>query len=432
MSRYAAAGLLVLLAASYRLWLPPHWTATHLYPNVPMLDLPAAWLGICNLLTMAILVIAGPVLLAFDRPERSLLRRASWCTIAITFAVAFTADQHRLQPWAYQLALYAVLFALVPRQRVVGYLQLLTISIYAYSSIGKFDYQFLHTVGQEFLAAAAGLVGIQVETWDESIRTKLAAGFPAIELLAAILLVIPKTRRIGGWLAIAMHASLLVLLSPWVMSHSAGVLTWNVFLAGQAYLLFCRPTSTDGANVKSGEGERPDEATPLPTNPWQAMLANAIVAVAILLPLTERRGRHDATQFHWDHWLSWALYSPHNSRVHAEIHRNVLGKMPAELQGMVSDDTDGDGWQTLDLDKWSLQTRGVPILPQARYQLLVAGKLARANDWNREIRCVLRSASDRFDGTRSETWLRDYQAMHEAENRFWLSGNASSESGEGR
>ena len=62
---------------------------------------------------------------------------------------------------------------------------------------------------------------------------------------------------------------------------------------------------------------------------------------------------------------------------------------------------------SIDDGPWSLQTLGVPIYPQARYQLAVAEKLAREHKLGSAIRVIVRGVSDRWTGERSRaevTW----------------------------
>ena len=77
--------------------------------------------------------------------------RALWWSVAACLLVSFLLDQHRLQPWAYQSAIYALVFAAIDPRRTRRYLIPLAASVYLYSAAGKFDFQFAHTVGQDFL-----------------------------------------------------------------------------------------------------------------------------------------------------------------------------------------------------------------------------------------------------------------------------------------
>lgn len=406
-TRYWAISFVVLLIASLGLWLPPDWPTTKAYPAVPMSAFmapvvqPFGYLAIPILGTLCVAIIV----LDSDSPRDRKIRGIGWFLVSMVLVVGFAVDQHRLQPWAYQTFLYGLIWTIIPRQYSMPFLRVITASIYLYSSAGKFDFQFVHTVGQEFLITAGRFVGWDVSAWDEVLRNRLVLIFPAVECSVAIACVAPPTRRLGGVLAIAMHGSLLLLLSPWGMNHSFGVLTWNAVLAGQAYLLFVRPVETPSTAARPA---------------GRLALASILTFVVVVLPLSERRGRGDTQAWHWDHWLSWSLYSPHSSRFYLEVHQSRVADIHPDLRSAVDDDPDGDGWHAIDLGEWSLSVRGVPILPQARYQLLLAIATAEQHDWRDAVRGVVRSASDRHDGTRREEWLIGRKDMKKAASRYWL------------
>jgi hypothetical protein len=392
-SRYWAIMLLLLVSVSFRLWLPVDWTDSSAYPNVPLFGFPESitwWISAC--LLPVIVAATGVIVLS----GRESWQRLSWLVIAVMLAVGFAGDQHRLQPWAYQSCLYAVWFVLLPARWQMTACRVLTISIYFYSSLGKFDYQFLHTVGQDFLGTAMRPLGVEIEQWSMNSRLNAAVVFPAAEFLVACLLMFSRTRLVGGCLAIGMHTTLIAMLSPLGMNHSAGVMMWNAVLAGQSYWLFLHAAEpSDAVNREA----------PIAFRSVRIAISLIVLLLAILLPLSERRDRADADAWHWDHWLSWSLYSPHNSRLNVEIHASVIDSIPVKMKSSIAEDEDGDGWHEFDLGSFSLQSRGVPVFPQARYQQALASAIAQQNGWTHGIRGVLRSSSDRWDGTRREVWM---------------------------
>lgn len=417
LTRYWAASFLALLVASNRLWLPSDWTSTEEYPSIAMSAASESFANLFAIIALPIFTSCCLTIIGFDADSKlhHRLRVVGWSVLVLTLGTGFAADQHRLQPWAYQVLLYGLIGICLPRRGALPFLRAITVSIYVFSSIGKLDFQFVHTVGQNFLNTAWSFVGVDVSAWDESIRNALVLGFPAAELMVGVLCSVPKTRRWGGGMAIVMHASLIALLSPWGMNHSPGVLVWNAALAGQAYLLFVRteaitPAVTDEA--PSNHHER--------SSARRYGLAGLLTLVVISLPLTERRGRENQQRWHWDHWLSWALYSPHNSRFYWEVRPHDIDSLAPSIREALGEDPDGDGWRTLDLDQFSLNVRGVPVLPQARYQLQLAMAITEQQGWNRAVRGVIRSASDRTTGVREEQWLVNFKEMQEASKQYWL------------
>ncbi len=328
-----------------------------------------------------------------------------WWLISGLLILLFVIDQHRLQPWAYQTAIYATVFASMSPAAARRWLVPLAASVYIYSAAGKFDYQFVHTVGIDFLRAIAGPVGGLPDEMPISTRSWIAFLFPVSEIAIGILLLLGPTRRWAGIGAMFMHASLMAILGPWGLNHSAGVLLWNVLLTIQAWFLFV-------GSAHSGErAELTDPQRPMFHH--GAIVAKMLVVLAMLMPVFERHG-------YWDHWPSWALYSPHNSRLDAEIHRSGVRLLPAEMRTLIEPDANGDGWQTLSLDRWSLDTRRVPIYPQSRYQLGLAVAIAESRDIDDQIRGRLRSVSNRRTGKRSEKLLLGRTELQQATKNFWL------------
>ncbi|MEM6366516.1 MAG: MauE/DoxX family redox-associated membrane protein, partial [Planctomycetota bacterium] len=285
-SRFWAVSLLALLFSTMRLWWPLNTPAIATYPAVPsveLLTLPA-W---CDALFVPL--FASAVIVFFSRlgPPRSKIS-IGWAIIGLAIAVGIADDQHRMQPWVLQTGFYSIILACLPSNEALRPIRAIAISIYAYSAAGKLDYQFIHTVGQDFLGSAVGVVGLETTQWPESIRTAGAFAFPVSELIVAGLLAWPRTRRIGGVFAMLLHASLIVLLSPWVMGHSLGVLIWNGVLIGQSWFLFLTPMEPALSPLSTSKrAVQPSDAG------WRRTIAITTSCVAVSMPLAERSGYWD-------------------------------------------------------------------------------------------------------------------------------------------
>jgi hypothetical protein len=142
-------------------------------------------------------------------------------------------------------------------------------------------------------------------------------------------------------------------------------------------------------------------------------LAQGLIVASLLCPLLERRG-------YWDHWPSWSLYSPHTSRVEIEVHRLASSSLDPHLASFLEVDEDGDGWRKLSIGRWSLASRGVPIYPQARYQLALAARIAAQSQLSDEIRARLQGVSDRWTGRRDEQLLSGRAAIDVGLQQYWL------------
>jgi hypothetical protein len=369
-------------------------------------QLPAAmgWLPLVGVLAGAIFVLVSPVRF-----------RAAWWLIAAALALGCLIDQHRLQPWAYQSVIYGCVFASMRPSMARQILIPLAASVYIYSAAGKLDYQFVHSVGQDFLNVPLGWLGA-VDAIDKNTKATLAHVLPAVELFVGVMLLFAKTRRLAGGLAICLHVSLLILLSPAGLHHSHGVLIWNVLLMVQAWYLFVAPSHNDLHDNRllyrrlfRLPFRRSDEGGGLGRG-----IARILVIIALIAPASERAGL-------WDHWTSWALYSPHSSRVAVEFHRSVTNELPKSAQDHLGEDDDEDGWRSLALDAWSLDSLGVPVYPQARYQLALVNELAARGDIeNSAVRCTVRGVSNRVNGRREEKPLLGRKEIEKALENYWL------------
>lgn len=397
--RVWGAMLLALVFLTYPLWISPPGAT---YPSIPL------WSGFEAASFLAIpasLILLVALALAIAMPNRF---RWAWWLVAVCLLITFLTDQHRLQPWAYQSCLYALVFASMNESVGRRFLIPLAASVYIFSAAGKLDFQFSHTVGQEFLETIAAPLGGIPESIDLSVRNRLALVMPGVELIAGICLLPQITRRWSAMVLIVMHLTLIAMLGPWSLDHSRGVLIWNGMLIAQAILLMMRhpPSPTPSPETESAHSP----GCRLTTLQW---IVGGVIAVGIFAPLSERSG-------YWDHWTSWSLYSPHTSRAEVELHQSVIGTLPPEIERYLLEDSDGDGWRRLSLEQWSLADRFVPLYPQARYQLALAARLARDRDWDREMRVRLRGIADRWTGEREDRRLLGKQQVDKALNHYWL------------
>ncbi len=365
------------------------------YPSVAMLRMSdeaqfgLSWLALVGIVTSCCGVIVCPRI------------TATWWVISACLFLSFVLDQHRLQPWAYQAAIFGVVFANMPWGNARRWMMGLVASIYIYSAIGKFDFQFAHTVGQDFLAPVLDLAGIDAKL-SERAKVLLTLLMPTIELLAGCGVCLPWTRRLSGCMLMLMHGGLVLLLGPWGLNHSFGVLLWNLVLGVTAWELFVRRHTTHESEPMIDR---------IHVGVW---VAKGLVIMAILMPLGERSG-------YWDHWTSWALYSPHNSRVKVQVHTSIADALPPSLGIPFSEVRD---WIDVDLDEWSLRSRGVPIYPQARYQLALATKLAENEGAGNGVRVIVQSVSDRWSGTRREQYAMGVQEMRKLLDSYSLAAGS--------
>lgn len=385
---------LMLIAVTWRLWTPQD-----LFPQVPLLRLAAGSPAVFDYL--ALLAMIGGLASIVSRSRYRSAAVLCWL-FPIGFALAVALDQHRLQPWAYQISALAIVFSVSGPSRGLTLIRLLTVGIYGWSAVGKFDFQFVHTVGSQMIEAMTRLVGVPADALSPTATRQAAFVLPVGELMVAILLIWRRTRRTGVAFAVALHTTLIVVLGPLGLGHQPGVLIWNGFFAIQAVVLFW-PTA----------GTRPNADAPR-----EALRGSAVATVAamLLLPVLERFDR-------FDHWPSWALYAPHSSRATIYVSPEALASLPPSLVALLEDPDPqrGQRWVRLPIDRWSLRTLGVPVYPQDRFQLGVALALARDARLDRQIRVELRSTADRFSGLRETEVLVGRPALQRATRHYFFS-----------
>lgn len=400
--RWWAASGLALFAATWKLWTPQIE-----FPQVPLF----AWAGALPPFVdrLALGALLGSLAAAAWKPHT----RRSWVAFAGSLGVLMVLDQHRLQPWAWQLLLMATVFmdssasggcqpseSLPVRQRILGGLtssacliQVLTISIYFWSAVSKLDAGFLASHGQTLVEALLNAVGIDAAPWSPRWKRWLAFCLPLGELLVAVGLCWPRTRRIALIAATALHVGLILALGPLGLGHQAGVLTWNVAFIGHIWLLFGARTF-----VVPSLGGSLSEAR----NRLKAELRTALIVFACLWPITERRGL-------CDRWLAWSVYVARAERVRVTLTDNGLQRLPESARRCA---TDGE----LPLDQWSLVSLNVPIYPQLRFQLGVVEWLRQRCGEDNLVEVIVQHS----DGVRVEIERLTVEQFDEQRRAFWI------------
>ncbi len=343
-----------------------------------------------------------------------------------SLAILFALDQHRFQPWAYELALLCIVALThsrnLDKRNAVKLMRWLLISIYLYSAIGKLDFEFLHTVGQQMLAVVMKFFNVNAGLLSSPAKLALVASFPLLELAIAMGLMFRPTRAISAWLAIALHLGLILILGPLGLNHRFGVLVWNLQVAGQVFILFLLPASkpqTESVESEQAVAPESEEHSKEPRQQSRISALQAVgwsaLAIAIVMPATERFG-------FWDHWPSWALYAPHSSRVFLEIAAPDVSKLPDSLQSLIEPESEETItiWKPVPLDAWSLATLQTPIYPQARFQIGVAEAIIRKAPSEPRFRITVLGTASRFSGVRQQKTIDGLPQLAKLENRFWL------------
>lgn len=393
---WASFGLLLFLV-TWRLWTPQT-----VMPQIPFFAVLTQLPGYVDWLAVA---VAATSLLVSGVSNKEPVWRLAMMLFATATVVLILLDQHRFQPWAYQFVLFATIMANCRERLATRLMRWIVVSIYVYSAISKFDYQFLHSLGPQFLSTLTGFVGLASHDWSANSQAWIAALFPLGELVVGIGLLVSQTRRVAVFAAIGLHLLLLLILGPWGLAHQPGVLVWNLYFMAQAWLLF--------AEHKAIEVPATDDTS------WRAAeyLCCCVTGVVIAFPVSESLG-------YCDHWAAWELYSPRSSRVQVAIHDSVLDRLPQNIQRQLGPGNDENDWRQLYVDRWSLESLAVPIYPEDRFQLGIALALAEQFDLGLAIHVTQQSASDRWTGERDETTFVGDEQLKTAREPFLINVNA--------
>lgn len=391
--RLVAVFAVALIGVTWRLWTPQSE-----FPQVPFLaalcDAPA-W---CDWVLLAGMGLG--LCLAMIGGDARRLPRGGIGLFAVSLAASCLLDQHRLQPWAYQFLIVAMIAALVPSPRGVRPVRLLVVSLYFWSAVSKIDAAFLESHGQLLLDGLLSGLRRDAGALNPEVRRLAAGMFPLGEMSVALLLLLPRTRAWGLAGSIAMHGLLLLALGPRGLDHRPAVLVWNVyFLAQNAVLFRPRPATPPAA---------PEEAAAPPTR----FVATTLVALAVALPALESLGW-------WDHWPSWAVYSSRPAMVSVYVHEAGVPSLRPSLKPFVGPAAPLSEWRPIRLENWSFRTLDCPVYPQERFRLAVARAIA-AQTGPPGILVRVEGPPDRRTGRRDAVELRGEPELQARCRRFWL------------
>jgi hypothetical protein len=361
--RLLGVGGLALLAVTWRLWTPQD-----VFPRVPLFAwAPPRWWDWASFA----MLVAG--LLGLCLPAR--YRRISAATVAGGFAIQFLADQHRLQPWAWQFFILAVVIALADDRTAFRGWFLLAVMIYAWSALSKADDAFVAdfaAILRRTMMTPIELIGLKWTLVGEFVLeklTQLLAILPALVEIAIPGLALPvRTRRWAFRLSAVMHLYLITLLGPWGLGHQPGVLLWNLFFIGQNALLFGDCSLSFPFSLWTTVVDRPLTGSLARTRRW---VTESFLTFVLLWPALEPWGYCDA-------WLGWAVYVPRFQQVDVRIHDDALNGPLSELNEFA--EASGP-WKTymeppltseMEVRRMSLKTLGVPAYPNHRFAVGVA------------------------------------------------------------
>jgi hypothetical protein len=305
------------------------------YPLSPVLDaLPGLSVPLAHIVLGALLVaLAGGAVTPWPRP---------CVAAALALALVLAAgDQSRWQPWFYQYLLMLGAFVGVARRQAtedgLDTCRLVLVGLYLWSGLQKLNVTFATVVFPWLVAPLTGRLPAALGAWLG------AAGpvVPVVEIALALALLVPGARHAAVLLAVALHASVLLLLGPPGHAINAVIWPWNVAMPVLVVLLFWR------APVRARQvlGRRRPA--------WHVVVA----VLVLVLPLLSTVGL-------WDAYLSGALYSGNIQEAVIVVTPDVKARLPEEARRHVV--TNRTGAELLVVGDWSLAAVGAPPYPEAR------------------------------------------------------------------
>jgi len=143
LGRVAAASLLILMTATWQLW------SVTTFPRVPLVGALLRLPGWVEWTALAAFAAAQLVALIWGFDRRAGRRGVAISVLAL--GVLVLADQHRLQPWVYQLLVLEIVLAGLPAAEAIAVTRLLVASIYFYSALSKLDRSFFESGGGQIV-----------------------------------------------------------------------------------------------------------------------------------------------------------------------------------------------------------------------------------------------------------------------------------------
>jgi hypothetical protein len=399
--RLGAASLCALVAATWPLWSPGRE-----FPRVPFVG----WfLGIADRLEWIALAAGGVALLVtliFGVRHSAGRRAVGLSTLAIVLLVL--ADQHRLQPWVYQLVVLELVVVSLPAAEAIAIARLFVASIYFFSALSKLDRSFFDAGGGQIADGLIRCFALSNRISDDG-RLLLAGTVAVGELFIALGLCWRRTRRVTWPASIAMHLALVATLGPWGAASKPGVLLWNVYFALQNAILF---------GLAGEQGANDSIVAPVPPRCRSVLLCRAVRAMAIfaiLFPLTEPFGICDV-------WPAWAVYATGPERLRVFVKATDRDRLAPSVRRYLEEPRFEDDLCLVRIDRWSLDACWAPLYPQNRFRLGVAMAITDESGRPDAVVVETESAANRLTGKRVSRRLEGRPAIVEELRSYWLNG----------
>jgi hypothetical protein len=362
---------LLLIVATRRLWF-----SFGEFPQVPFFEFLCSVPQWCDWVLSAGLILCLALMLLTEATSRTNLVAGF---LGITHLVALIAlNQHRLQPWAWFLIL-ATLATSARAGDSLKWLRWLLFGVYFFSGLSKLEPSFVNGGGDWLLDGLLKPFGHSHTSLSAETRRLCLYLMPLGEVVAAFCVMVPRLRKLGFFLVLGMHGTLLFALGPFGLNHKPGVLLWNLEFQLLAFpLLWNLPTTESLAGCLRSR-----------------ILGGAVIAGAVILPCFGQRWLPIVDQ--WPSWSVYATWSKQDKPIDVILNVGAYTRFPQQLP------ITSCGWfdyQRLRLDQWSLEATGAPLYPSQRFRFGVARGLVQVTGFQESL-----VPMDKFETANPSAWI---------------------------
>lgn len=366
--------VLALAFISGVLLAPKLWLSSRFYPLTPLFTVFPAVPPPLDLVLLLGLLLSLAATTVFPHT------RAPVIASLVAAGALMLLDQSRLQPWVYQYVFMLAAFAFHPGNpsdparyaSILDPCRLVVASIYFWSGVQKLNLTFVAGVFPWLLQPF-------VQHLPEPARIPfyaLGAAVPFVEAGIGLALLTGRYRRQAVFLSLAMHAVILLALSPVGHDWNRVVWPWNLAMGALVVILFWRT----GDVARGG-----------------ALLAKRRPAFHYIVLVLF--GIMPAFSFFnlWDSYLSSTLYSGNIREASLYMSDPVKSRLPGELQRLVLRE---DGQHRLGVSEWSHGELNVPAYPETRVFRNIARHLCRYASGAGDVTLVIQEKPDWLTGAR--------------------------------
>lgn len=339
--RVLAIGMLVLIAATR-----PLWFSMGEFPQVPWFEFlcpTPQWVD----WILSSVMVASLVAMAVVRAGTKWNQIAGATMIGSLFCLLLL-NQHRLQPWAW-FVLLGTLATSARSDYSLRWMRWLFFGVYFFSGLSKLEPSFIEGGGDWLIDGMLKPFGGSSRSLTRSGREFLLKSLPLAEMIAAFCVVIPRFRRGGLFLVLAMHGALILGLGPFGLNHKPGVLIWNGMFQALAFPMLWHQRSDIEVEICRRS----------------LRLGAVVVALAVVLPCFGQR---------WlpivDQWPSWSVYATWQKPQVGVLASYAWDGRALKLGKNSRPFTTPDMFQgrRLNLNKAALGNTGAPCYPSDRFR----------------------------------------------------------------